>query len=165
MRRKKIRNIAVVGHQGSGKTSVVESLLFVSHTIDKKGEVERKNTVSDFLAEEQNKLSSFSMSLVPIEYHNYKLNFLDLPGGDEFSGDLNQALEVVKGAIIVVDASKGIEVGTERVWQEIRERHIPAVIFINKMDKENIKFENILEEIRTKLGKKAVPFCWPIGKK
>lgn len=161
---KKIRNIAVVGHQGSGKTSVVESLLFVSHTIDKKGEVERKNTVSDFLAEEQNKLSSFSMSLVPIEYHNYKLNFLDLPGGDEFSGDLNQALEVVKGAIIVVDASKGIEVGTERVWQEIRERHIPAVIFINKMDKENIKFENILEEIRTKLGKKAVPFCWPIGK-
>lgn len=160
---KEIRNIAILGHQGTGKTTMSESLLFVSGGIDKKGEVERKNTVSDYLVEEQNKLTSLSLSLIPTEWQNYKLNFLDVPGSDEFVGDLNQALEVVKGAIIMIDASKGVEVGTERVWHEIRKRHIPAILFINKMDKENVKFEEVLEEIREKLGKKAVPFAWPIG--
>jgi elongation factor G len=159
-----IRNIAVLGHQGSGKTTISEALLFVTKAIEKKGEVERKNTVSDYLVEEQNKLSSLSMSVIPVEWNEYKLNFLDVPGSDEFVGDLNQALDVVKGAIILIDASKGVEVGTERVWQEIRKRHIPTMVFVNKMDKENIKFEKVLEDIREKLGKKAVPFCWPIGK-
>jgi len=160
---KEIRNIAILGHQGTGKTTMSEALLYVSGGIDKKGEVERKNTVSDYLVEEQNKLTSLSLSLVPAEWKNYKLNFLDVPGSDEFVGDLNQALEVVKGAIIMIDASKGVEVGTERVWNEVRKRHIPAILFVNKMDKENVKFEEVLEEIREKLGKKAVPFAWPIG--
>jgi len=160
---KEIRNIAILGHQGSGKTSISEALLFVGKAIEKKGEVERKNTVSDYLVEEQNKLTSLSLSLLPVEWKDYKLNFIDVPGSDEFVGDLTQALSVVKGAIIMVDASKGVEVGTERVWNEIRKRHIPAIIYINKMDKENVKFEKVLDDIREKLGKKAVPFCWPIG--
>lgn len=160
----KIRNIAVIGHLGTGKTSVVEALLYASGTIDKKGETEKKNTVSDYLIEEKNRLSSFSMTNIPLVWREHKLNFLDIPGGDEFVGDLNQGLEVVKGAIIVIDATKGVEVGTERVWNEIRQRHIPAVLFINKMDLPNIKFDEVLEEIRTKLGKKAVPLAWPIGK-
>lgn len=161
---KEIRNIAILGHQGSGKTSISEALLYVGKAIDKKGEVERKNTVSDYLVEEQNKLSSLSLSVLPVEWKDYKLNFIDVPGSDEFVGDLNQALEVVKGAILMVDSLKGVEVGTERVWLEIRKRHIPAIIYVNKMDKENVKFEKVLEDIREKLGKKAVPFCWPIGK-
>ena len=160
---KEIRNIAILGHQGSGKTSISEALLFAGKAIDKKGEVERKNTVSDYLVEEQIKLSSLSLSLLPVEWKDHKLNFIDVPGSDEFVGDLTQALSVVKGAIIMVDGSKGVEVGTERVWNEIRKRHIPAIIYVNKMDKENIKFESVLEDIREKLGKKAVPFCWPIG--
>jgi elongation factor G len=160
---KEIRNIAVLGHQGSGKTSISEALLFASKAIDKKGEVERKNTVSDYLVEEQIKQSSLSLSVLPVEWENYKLNFIDVPGSDEFVGDITQALEVVKGAIILIDATKGVEVGTERIWQEIRKRHIPAMIFVNKMDKENVKFEKVLDDIREKLGKKAVPFCWPIG--
>lgn len=123
---KEIRNIAILGHQGTGKTSMSEALLYASGGIDKKGEVERKTTVSDYLVEEQNKLTSLSLSLIPCEWKNYKLNFLDVPGSDEFVGDLNQALEVVKGAIIMIDASKGVEVGTERVWNEVRKRHIPA---------------------------------------
>ena len=158
-----IRNVAILGHQGSGKTSLSEALLFVSGAIDKKGEVEKKNTVSDYMVEEQSKLASLSLSLLPAEWHDYKLNFLDVPGIDELVGDLNQALEVVKGAIIMIDASKGVEVGTERVWKQIRERHIPTILFINKMDKENIKFDEILDQIREQLGKKAVPFAWPIG--
>ncbi len=160
---KEIRNIAILGHQGSGKTSISEALLYVGKAIDKKGEVERKNTVSDYLVEEQTKQTSLSLSVIPVEWNNYKLNFIDVPGSDEFVGDLSQALEVVKGAVILIDASKGVEVGTERVWQEIRKRHIPAILYVNKMDKENVKFEEVLEDIREKLGKKAVPFCWPIG--
>jgi elongation factor G len=160
---KEIRNIAILGHQGSGKTSISEALLYATKAIDKKGEVEKKNTVSDYLTEEQTKFTSLSMSLIPVEWEDNKLNFLDLPGSDEFVGDLNQALSVVKGAIILVDAIKGVEVGTERVWKEIRKRHIPTMIFVNKMDKENVNFDDVLESIRTKLGKNALPFCWPIG--
>lgn len=159
-----IRNIAIVGHLGTGKTSLIESILFETKSIAKKGDVDKKNTVSDYLFEEKQKMSSYSMSLLPVEYKDYKLNFLDIPGSDEFIGDLNQALEVVKGAIIVIDATKGVEVGTERVWREIRKRHIPAVLFINKMDQPNINFEDVLEDIRVKLGKRAVPLTYPLGR-
>lgn len=161
---KEIRNIALLGHQGSGKTTLSEALLFMGKAIDKKGEVERKNTVSDYLVEEQTKLTSLSLATLPVEWNDYKFNFIDVPGSDEFIGDLNQALAVVKGAVLMIDASKGVEVGTERVWREIRKRHIPTVIYVNKMDKENVQFEKVLESIRENLGKKVVPFCWPIGK-
>src|SRR5690554_134179 len=160
----KIRNIAVIGHLGTGKTSLTESILYATGTTRIKGEIEKKNTVSDFTVEEKNKGSSYSMALIPIEWKEHKLNILDLPGGDEFVGDLNQALEVVKGAVIVIDATKGVEVGTERVWKEIRERHIPAILFVNKMDQPNIDFNKVLDNISDKLGKRAVPLTWPVGK-
>ena len=159
-----IRNIAILGHLGSGKTTIVESLLFASGQISQRGSVESKNTVSDHMDEEKIKQGSLSTSLVPVEWKGIKLNFLDVPGTEELDGEIKQSLSVVKGAVLVIDASKGVEVGTERLWQEIRKNHIPAVIYVNKMDKENVKFEDILEEIRVKLGKKAVPFCWPIGR-
>ncbi|MFA7589066.1 MAG: elongation factor G [Acholeplasmataceae bacterium] len=160
---REIRNIAILGHLGTGKTTLSEALLYVTKAIDKKGEVEKKNTVSDFMIEEQNKVSSLSMSLIPVEWNDHKLNFLDLPGGDEFVGDLNQALNIIKGAVVLVDANKGVEVGTERMWRALRAKNIPTIIMINKMDKENVKFDKLLEDIREKLGKKTVPFCIPIG--
>lgn len=159
-----IRNIAILGHLGSGKTSIAEALLFSSGAISSRGSVEAKNTVSDFMDEEKAKQGSLSTSVIPVEYNGIKLNFLDVPGTDELDNEIKQALSVVKGAVLVVDASKGVEVGTEKLWKEIRNMHIPAVIFVNKMDKENVKFEDVLESIRVKLGKKAVPFCWPIGR-
>lgn len=162
---KNLRNIALLGHLGSGKTSLTESLLNVSGVTVNKGEVERKNTKSDFLVEEQTRGSSMQTSLIPIESNDCKLNFLDVPGNDELISELYHALEVVKGAVILIDATKGVEVGTERVWNEIRRRRIPTVLFINKMDKENIDYEALLEDIRTKLGKRAVPFTYPIGRK
>ena len=160
---KDIRNIAILGHQGSGKTSVGESLLYVSKAIDKKGEVEKKNTVSDFLLEEQTKQTSLSLSVLPLEWSNHKLNFIDAPGSDEFVGDLNQSLKVVKGAIVLIDALRGIEVGTERVWNEIKKSHIPTILFINKMEKENVKFDKVFEEIKEQFGSSVVPFALPIG--
>lgn len=159
-----LRNIALLGHVGSGKTSLSESLLYVSGGISKKGEVEKKSTKSDFLAEEHARMSSTQTSLIPVLFNDCKLNFLDVPGNDELTNELYHALEVVKGAVILVDANKGVEVGTELVWDEIRKRHIPSIIFVNKMDKENVEFEKILDDIRNKLGKRAAPFAYPIGR-
>ncbi len=160
----KIRNVALLGHLGSGKTSLVESMLFLSKAIAKKGEVERKNTVSDYLVEEQNRLTSLSTSLIPIEWNDYKINFLDTPGSEEFVGELTQDLMVVKGAVVLLDAQKGVEVGTERVWDELQERHIPTILFLNKIEKENIKFNNIIDKVINDLGSKVIPFVIPMGK-
>ncbi len=159
-----IRNIAILGHLGSGKTTLSEALLHASGALAIKGSVEFKNTVSDYMEEEKDKQGSLSTSLIPIEWKDYKLNFLDIPGTEEFDNELKQALSVVKGAILVIDANKGVEVGTERVWSFLKERNIPSIIFITKMDKENVKFEELLTEISNKLGKNALPFLLPIGK-
>ena len=159
-----IKNVVLLGHLGSGKTSLAESLAFISGQIDKKGSVEKKNTISDFTTEEHNKQSSLSSGLVPIEFKDIKINILDAPGADEMIGDINHVMSVSTAAILVIDASSGVQVGTERMWLEIKKHKIPSLIFINKMDKENVKFDEVLEEIRTKLGKEAVPFCLPLGK-
>ena len=152
-----IRNIAIMGHQGSGKTTLAESVLFVSKAIEKKGEVERKNTVSDYLPEEHVRQTSLTTSLIPVEWKDHKINFLDLPGSEEFVGEVQNALSVVDGAVLLVDASAGVQVGTELAWQYLRTKHIPTIILINKMDKENVKFEDVLNQVRKKLGHKAVP--------
>ncbi len=159
-----IRNIAILGHLGSGKTTLSEALLHASGALALKGSVETKNTVSDYMDEEKDKQGSLSTSLIPVEWAEHKLNFLDVPGTEEFDNELKQALAVVKGAVLVIDANKGVEVGTERIWTLLREKNIPSVIFITKMDKENVKFEELLNDINTKLGKSAVPFLIPIGK-
>lgn len=160
---KNLRNVAILGHLGCGKTSLTEAMLYVSGAIPKKGEVERKTTVSDYSLEEQNRQTSLSTSLIPIEWNGYKINCLDTPGSEEFASELEQDLTVVKGAIVVIDASKGVEVGTERVWAELRKRHIPTLIFVNKMDKENIKFDKLFASIRDNFGKRVIPLTWPLG--
>ena len=161
---KAIKNVVLLGHLGSGKTSLAESIAFISGSLDKKGSVEKKNTISDFTTEEHNKQSSLSTGIVPVEFKDIKINVLDAPGADEMIGDINHVMSVATAAILVVDASSGVQVGTERMWLEIKRHNLPALIFINKMDKENVKFDEVLAEIRTKLGKEAVPFCLPLGK-
>lgn len=159
-----IKNVILLGHLGSGKTSLSESLAYTASAIDKKGSIEKKTTVSDYTPEEQTRLSSLSTGLLPLEFKGVKINILDAPGADELIGDITHSLEVANAAILVVDASSGVQVGTEKMWLEIKKRNLPAIIFLNKMDKENIKFDELLEQIRTKLGKQAVPFCLPLGK-
>ena len=162
MSEKTIRNVAVLGHQGSGKTSLVESL-FSIYTNGAKGSIERKNTVSDYLIEEQTRQSSVRLSIVPVQHEECTINLLDLPGNDDFIGEAISAVQVVKGAILVIDAASGVEVETLKHWNLLRKKNIPTIIFVNKMDKENVIFENILSEIREKLGKNAIPFCYPMG--
>jgi elongation factor G len=159
-----LRNVILLGHLGSGKTSLSESLAYISGAIGKKGSIEKKSTISDYTPEEHAKQSSLTTGLVPVEFKDSKINFLDAPGADEMIGDITYALSAANAAVLVVDASSGVQVGTERMWLEIKKRNMPAMIFINKMDKENIKFDELLEEIKTKLGKQAVPFCLPLGK-
>ena len=160
---KNIRNIAVLGHQGSGKTTLVESLYYITGGSKAKGEVEKKNTVSDYLPDEIRKQCSISTSVVPIYHNGYKLNLIDIPGNDDFVSEALGVTRIVKGAVLVVDASTKVQVGTIKHWNFLRKRGIPTFIYVNKMDKENIVFEDVLEDIREKLGKTAVPFCYPLG--
>lgn len=158
-----IRNIAVLGHQSSGKTSLCESLYQTANKLQAKGSVEKKNTISDFLPEEQKRLSSVSTSIIPLDYEGHRINLLDIPGNDDFISEVLSVTRVVKGAVLVIDASSSVQVGTIRHWELLRKRNIPTIIYINKMDKENVKFDEILNDIRTKLGKNAIPFCYPLG--
>ncbi len=159
-----LRNVILLGHLGSGKTSLAESLAYISSAIDKKGSVEKKSTISDYTPEEHAKQSSLTTALIPVEFKDSKINFLDAPGADEMIGDISFAMSAANAAVLVVDASSGVQVGTERMWLEIKKHNLPAMIFVNKMDKDNVKFDELLEEIQTKLGKQAVPFCLPLGK-
>lgn len=158
----KIRNVVVLGHQGSGKTSLVESLYAVVNNTPK-GSIEKKNTISDYLLEEKNRLSSVRLSVVPINYNDYTVNLIDIPGNDDFIGEAISAINVVKGAILVIDAVNKVEVQTLKHYNMLKKRNIPTLIYVNKMDKENVNFEEILSDIREKFGKNAIPFCYPMG--
>lgn len=162
MQGNKIRNIVVLGHQGSGKTSLVEAL-YSATTNKPKGNVEKGTTISDYLPEEKQKLSSMRLSIVPIEYKDYKMNLIDIPGNDDFIGEAISAIHIVKGAILVIDASSGVQVETIKHYNMLRKRNIPTIIYVNKMDKENVQFEKILDDICNKIGKNAIPFSYPMG--
>ncbi len=159
----KIRNVALVGHGGSGKTTLIEAALYTTGVVNRIGKVEEGNTVSDYGKMEIERGMSISTSLVPIEWNDTKLNFLDTPGYFDFVGEVNSAMRVAGAVVIVVDASSGVQVGTEKVWKNAQERNLPTFILVNKMDKENIDYEQVLNDIREKLGKSAAPFMIPIG--
>ncbi|MDY0214065.1 MAG: elongation factor G [Bacilli bacterium] len=159
----KIRNILFLGHQGSGKTTLVETI--VSNVLGQPaGSIERKNTVSDFTTEEKNRLSSCSLAIASLDYGDYHLNLLDAPGNDDFVADIIGVLDMVKAAVLVLDATKKIEVGTIKHYNMLKKHGIPTFIFVNKMDKELINFDALLDQITETLGKKAVSFVYPLGK-
>ena len=160
-----IRNIALLGHSGSGKTSLVESLLHLSGAVKRMGTIESGNTVSDFDKEEIHRGFSIGTSIIPLEYENHKYNILDTPGYFDFAGEVTSALRVSGGAVVVVDATSGVEVGTEKSWAQLEGRQFPKIIFINKMDKGYVNYEKLLNELKEKFGKKIAPFCIPLGEK
>lgn len=158
-----IRNIALLGHGHSGKTTLTESILFSLKQINRMGKVEDGTTVSDFDKAEISRGFSIGTSVVPVEWNKSKYNFIDTPGYFDFVGEAFSSLRVAGSAIIMVDASSGIEVGTEKAWRYCEDRKMPRLIFINKMDKENIDYVKVLRELKDTFGKKIAPFAVPWG--
>ncbi|MDY2727497.1 MAG: elongation factor G [Candidatus Onthovivens sp.] len=159
---KNIRNIAILGHQGSGKTSLVESLYSIANNVAK-GSVDKKTSISDYLKEEKNRLSSISTSVVPIEHNGVKLNLLDIPGNDDFIWEAISITHSVKGAILVIDAASKVQVGTVKHFNMLKKRGIPTIIYVNKMDKGNPSYDEILGDLVSNFGKVCVPFTLPLG--
>ena len=159
----KIRNVTLIGHGGAGKTTLTEAILFTTGSIKRMGKVTDGNTVSDFDKEEKERQITIGTSVLPVEWKNSKYNLLDTPGYFDFVGEVYGALKVAGGAVIVVDASSGVEVGTEKAWRYTDDRKIPRIIFINKMDKDDINFDKLINELRDKFGKKIAPFAIPMG--
>lgn len=159
----KIRNVALIGHGGSGKTTLTEAMLFNAKVIERMGKVDEGNTVSDFDPEEIKRKISISASVLPIEWKNNKINILDTPGYFDFVGEVISSLRVAEGAIIVVDASSGVQVGTEKGWEVTSERNIPRIIFVNKMNRENADFFKVVDQLREVFGVSIAPFQVPIG--
>ena len=151
-----IRNIALVGHGGSGKTTFLEAALLATGVISRLGKVEDGNTVSDYDKMEIEKGYSISTSLVPVEYNNVKINFVDTPGFFDFVGEVNSALRAVEAAAILVDASAGVQVGTEKAWNSCKQFEIPKFFLINKTDKENVDVDAVIEELKEKFGSSVV---------
>ena len=159
----KIRNIVFLGHQSAGKTSLVESLYFLTGGTTQKGEVEKKNTVSDYTPEEQKRGASIQTAVVPVFKGDVKLNLIDVPGNDDFIGEYLGVLTAVDGAVIVIDASTGVQVGTVKHYNALRRKGIPTILFVNKMDKEGVDTDGVIAAIKAQLNKDAVCFAYPSG--
>ncbi len=158
-----IRNIALLSHSGAGKTSLTEAALFITKAVTRQGRVEDGNTVSDYEPEEVKRSGSIQTTLIAVNDGDCKLNFLDTPGYDDFRGEVVGALRVVEAAAILVDATSGVDVGTERGWGMCETSGLSRLIVINKMDRENADFDRNVADIQATFGRQCVPFQIPIG--
>jgi elongation factor G len=156
-----IRNIALVGHGGTGKTSLVEAMLFNTGATKRMGKVDDGNTVADFLPEEIKKKITISTALVPCEYKEHKINVLDTPGYADFYFEVVGAMRVVDTMVVLISAAAGVEVQTEIAWNDFP--NIPKIAFINKMDRENADFYKTLDELKQTFSENIVPVQLPIG--
>jgi elongation factor G len=159
----KIRNVALVGHSGTGKTSLAEGLMFAAGATNRLGKIEDHSTLSDWDPDEQKRGFSLNLSILPLEWDGYKVNLLDTPGYMDFMGEVKCGLRAADTALIVVDASSGVQVGTEFAWRFAEEINLPRAIFINRMDRDNADFSGTLEQIQSHLGNKCLALQLPIG--
>jgi elongation factor G len=158
-----VRNVAVVGHGGAGKTTLAEALLHRAGVTGRAGRVEDASTVSDFEPEEHKHGLSISVSLVPIEWDGHKINLLDCPGYADFAPEAIAALRVADLAVFVVSAVEGLEVQTEAMWKVAEQLGLPRLIFVNKLDRERASFDRTLEQLRERFGAGIAPLELPIG--
>ena len=158
-----IRNTVLLSHCGAGKTSVSEAILFAAGAITRLGKVDDGSTTSDYDPDEVKRKISINLAMLPCQWKETKINLIDTPGYSDFVGEVKAAIRVSEGAVIVVCAASGVEVGTEQVWAYSQEANLPRLIFINKMDRENADFYKTLEQIQSKFGTKCIPLQLPIG--
>lgn len=160
---KNLRNIGLIGHNGTGKTSLAESILYYSKITDRIGKIEEGNTVLDYDPEEKKRQFSISLSIAPVELDNVKINIIDITGYADFHGECIQGMRAVDVGMIVVSGVSGIKAGTERAWEYCNKIKLPRTIFINKLDRENASFDNVLDSLNQKFGISVVPIQYPIG--
>jgi elongation factor G len=158
-----IRNVILLSHQGAGKTSLAEFMLFTSGAIQRLGSVADGTTTSDYDPLEVERHMGINLSLLPIQWQGMKLNIIDTPGYADFIGEARSGLRVTEGAIIVICAASGVEVGTEQMWSDAEKGNLPRLIFVNKMDRDNADFFSTLKGIQAKLSPKCLPLQLPIG--
>jgi len=158
----KIRNVALLGHGGSGKTSLIEAMAYLSGITKRLGRIEDGNTLSDFDKEEIKRKISIKTTVVPIEWEGVKINFLDTPGYFDFIGETEEALSAADSAIIVVSGKSGIEVGTKRAWELCEKYKLPRIVFVTEMDDDNASFRQVVSDLQDLYGKKIAPFHLPV---
>lgn len=157
-----VRNIVLLGHGGDGKSSLAEALVYFGGNSDRLGKIADGNTISDYDPEEIKRKVSISATMIPVEYQDSKINFIDTPGFYDFVGEVKEALSVAEGSIIVVSAKDGVQVGTEKAWKYATQKGIPKIFFINKIDDEEADYYRVVEELRAKFGMSVCPFAIPI---
>jgi elongation factor G len=162
-RAERIRNVALISHVGAGKTSLVDAALFDSGAVTRQGKVDEGSSISDYDPDELKRRMSLNVKVLPVEWKNTKINFIDTPGYADFIGEVKAGLRVADAALVVVTAEKGVEVGTELTWQYADERNLPRIVLVNKLDRENTSFEQALESLRAQFGSRVVPLQVPIG--
>ncbi|MBA2360346.1 MAG: elongation factor G [Actinobacteria bacterium] len=159
----KIRNVAVTGHRGTGKTSLVESMLFQAGAVNRLGSIEQGSTVADWDEDEQRRQMSISASLCHAEWQGRKINLIDTPGEPSFQGEMIASLRVVEGTLLVVSGVMGVEVQTSRVWSRAEELGLARVLFVNMLDRERADFFRVLEQLRSTFSTRCVAVHLPIG--
>lgn len=160
---KNLRNVGLMGHNGTGKTSLAESLLYYSKITDRLGNIEDGTTVLDFDTEEKKRQFSIALSVAPIELDNVKINLIDIPGYADFQGECIEGMRAVDVGMIVVSGVSGVKAGTERAWEYCNKIKLPRTFFINKLDRENSDFNKVLASLKEKFGISVVPIQYPIG--
>ena len=158
-----LRNVALVSHSGAGKTSLAEAMLFEAKSSKRLGRVDNGTSIMDFDAEEIKRQISINLATAPCEWQGNKINILDPPGYFDFAGDLIASLRVADGAVLVVCASSGVEVGTEKAWDYAEQYRLPRMVFVNKLERENANFAKAVDELREMYGPQVVPVQLPIG--
>ena len=157
-----IRNVVLLGHGGSGKTSLVEAMAYVSGAINRMGKVADNNTISDFDKEEQKRQFSISTTLVPIEWEKAKINILDTPGYFDFVGEVEEAVSSADAAVIVVSGKAGVEVGTEKAWELCDKYNLPRMVYVTEMDVDDASFRQVVQDLTDRYGKVIAPHFQPI---
>lgn len=161
---RKLRNVGLIGHGATGKTSLAEALLYYTNNTDRLGKIEDGTTVMDYEQEEKRRGISLSTSIAFVEENDVKINIVDMPGYFDFEGEMVQGMRAVDIATIVVCAVSGVQVGTEKAWDYCNKIKLPRAFFINKMDRENADFDKTIEAMKNKFGMSVVPIQYPIGK-
>ncbi len=162
-RAEQIRNVALISHVGAGKTSLVDAALFDSGAVTRQGKVDDGTSIADYDPDELKRRMTLHTKVIPVEWKNTKINFIDTPGYADFVGEVKAGLRVADAALVVVTAEKGVEVGTELTWQYADERHLPRMVLVNKLDRENTSFDQALDSLRKQFGVRVVPLQIPIG--